>query len=138
MGRRTKAVNENSVNCIFNSDAPGYIIVHADGDVSDDYAADLGYEIIQVNDEIYSNLAAGGGDNSAYDKIKELLIQNTHYNEAITLSTLPIYHLEPNTRIHIENTELGINGDYIINSVSLPLGFGTSNISCTKCIEKTI
>lgn len=139
IGRRTKAINDSSINCIFtNPDAPMYAITLADGKLDELQVSSLGYEVIQVDEGIFNNLVTSGGENSAYDRVKELLIQHTNYNEAITLSTTPIYHLEPNTRIHIENTELGINGDYMINTISVPLGFGTSNISCTKCIEKTI
>lgn len=141
IGRRTKIGKDNSSNCIFTTEVPNFLFINADGDVSQEYldAQDFsGYEIIQVNEDIFENLVLGGNSTSAYDKIKELLIQHTNYNEAINLTTIPLYHLKPNTRIHIEDTETGINGDYMINTISLPLGIGTSSISCTRCLENTI
>ena len=71
------------------------------------------------------------------DKIKELIFTHTNYNESVNISTVPIYYLEPNTRISIDDPETGVNGDYIIKSISLPLAVsGASNISATKCFEK--
>ena len=38
-----------------------------------------------------------------------------------------------------EDKDLGIDGDYLIKTITLPLATnGTSNISLTKCLEKTI
>jgi hypothetical protein len=139
IGRRTVIGKDNSSNCIFFKEPPSILFINADGDVASDYAQTIsGYDIVQVGEEIFKELVIGGNSSSAYDKVKQLLVQHTHYNEAITLTTIPIYYLEPNTRIHIEDTEIGVQGDYMINTISLPLTIGTSNISCTKCIENTI
>ena len=145
IGRRTKIGPNTSANCIFTQQetkAENVIFIQADGSTTDDYSdfqkGDYnGYNIIQISEEIFENLSLGGNENSAYDKVKELLTLHSIYNETITLNTIPIYYLEPNTRIHIEDNDVAINGDYIINSISLPLGIGTSNVSCTRCLEKT-
>lgn len=139
IGRRIKIGKDNGANCVFTEEPPNIIFINADGDTADDYEnAISGYDFVQVSEEIYSKLALGGNDSPAYEKVKELLVQHTVYNEAITLTTIPIYYLEPNTRIHIEDNDTAVNGDYIINSISLPFGIGTSNISCTRCLERTI
>lgn len=139
IGRRTKIGKDNSANCVFAAEIPNIMItktgVGTDIITGNDYS---GYVITQVDEEIFNKMVIGGNNTSAYDKVKELLMQHTHYNEAITLTVLPIYYLEPNSRVHIEDTELGINGDYMINTISLPLTIGTSNLSCSKCIENTI
>ena len=91
-----------------------------------------------ISQEVYNNLALGGTKSSAYDKLKELLYTHMTYNETVNLSIIPIYHLEPNTRITIFDNETGVNGDYMIKTISLPLTpNGTSNISATKCLDKT-
>ena len=97
-----------------------------------------GQEWSQVNDNVYSMLEVGGGFRSAFDQIKRQLFQYTNYNEQISLTTLPIYYLEPNTRISVEDSESGIYGDYIIKSISFSLDInGTMNLSCTKAIERS-
>ena len=75
--------------------------------------------------------------NGAFYEIKDLLYSRTGYNENINLQVLPIYSLQPNTRITVNNEESGIRGDFMINSLSLPLDInGTMTISATRAVEK--
>lgn len=141
IGRRTKVINEKNINCLFAEEIPNYLYVNADGDVTKDIniAEQLGKEVIQVAPEVYKDLSVGGNQNAAFERVKELLYTYTSYNESISLSVIPIYHLEPNTRITVYDRETGIRGDYLIKTISLPLTInGTSTISATRCLEKTI
>jgi hypothetical protein len=95
-------------------------------------------EAVQVSSEIWKKMTLGGSRTSAFERIKELLFTHTNYNESINLSVIPIYHLEPNTRITVLDNSIGVNGDYLIKTIALPLTVNsTSNISATKCLEKT-
>jgi hypothetical protein len=50
---------------------------------------------------------------------------------------MPIYYLEPNMRITINNPEIDISGEFMIKSVSVPLGTGeVMSISCSKILER--
>jgi len=50
---------------------------------------------------------------------------------------MPIYHLEPNTRITVNDDDSDIHGDYIINSLTVPLtANGTMSISASRAIER--
>ena len=70
-------------------------------------------------------------------KIKDLLYQYTHINNTISITSLPIYYLEPNTRITVEDEPAGIYGDYIIQSISLPLDISsTMTINAYKAQQK--
>lgn len=140
IGRRTKVVTDGNSNCIFPVNIPPYVYIAATGDTTEDLniAKSKGQQAIQVTEDIYNNLILGGNQNPAYDKVKELLYQFTSYNESVTLSVVPIYYLEPNTRITVHDNETGVHGDYLINTISLPLTpNGTSNISAVKCLERT-
>ena len=66
-----------------------------------------------------------------------LLYSDTGYNETIQLSGIPLYHLDVNTRIKVHDAESDISGDYVINSISIPLDInGTMSISATRAAEK--
>ena len=132
IGRRVTIGKDKTANCIFSYEFPNFIIYPVG---QENYGGD---SAIQVKKELYDKMTLGGGQVSAFDKAKELLVQHTQYNEAVTIATIPIYYLEPNTIIHIEDNDVSVNGDYIINTISLPLTIGTSNISCTRCLSKTI
>lgn len=140
IGRRQKVVTESDVNCLFPVEVPNVILIEANGNTAEhvELANDKQQEIVQVSSKVYNNLTVGGGYHSAFDTIKDLLYQHTSYNENISLSVIPIYHLEPNRRITVNDPDIGICGDYLIKSISLPLSYnGTSNISATKIVEKT-
>ena len=69
--------------------------------------------------------------------IQDLLYQYTGYNEAINVQILPMYFLEPNIRITVNDKKTGIHGDYMLNSFSVPLDInGTMSLSCTKVLER--
>lgn len=140
IGRRTKVLSDNSVNCLFPSEMPQYIYIEANGDVEKTKrdAEGRNLEIIQVAPEIFKQMALGGSQSSAFDKIKELMQVHTTYNESISLSIIPIFYLEPNSLINIYDNKMGVSGNYQIKSISLPFApNGTSNISATKIVAKT-
>ena len=140
IGRRTTVLNDDSVNCIFESDVPDCILIETGKDDTEklkDECNKKGQTFYQIPSSIFNLLSAGGQQNSAFESIKNLLFQYTNYNESISITCLPIYHLEPNTRIAIKEPISGINGDYIISSISLPLdSTGTMTINVTQAIER--
>ena len=74
---------------------------------------------------IYSKITIGTYCYTAQETAQELLYQHTNYNETIVLQAVPIYYLEPNTRISVYNQKAGIYGDYVIKSISLPVDAGS-------------
>jgi hypothetical protein len=140
IGRRQKVVTEKDVNCLFPVNVPNFILIEADGSTYEEQALAEAkqQEVVQVSSKVFNNLALGGGYFSAFDRIKDLLYTHTSYNESISLSVMPIYHLEPNTRITVYDPDTLINGDYMIKSITLPLVYnGTGTISATRITEKT-
>ena len=140
IGRRTKVVTDDKVNCIFAPDIPDWIIINNKDPLAtekEEEAASRGQQFSRVDEEIYNALSAGGNANSAYDYVRSLLYQYTSYNESINIQCIPIYYLDVNTRIGVQDAESNIYGDYIINRISLPLDLsGTMTISATRALEK--
>ena len=140
IGRRTTTLVDDSINCIFEPDSPDIVIIEAGSEDADSMQRECEarkQEYAQVRSEIYAMLLNGGALRSAYDEIKKELYQYTNYNEQISLTTLPIYYLEPNVRITVRDNESGIFGDYMVKSISLPLDInGTMSLSCTRALER--
>ena len=140
IGRRSHIVNSNDINCVFEPDIPDFIIIELGQSDTDEKRAECeakGQNYIQVTTGIYNLLALGGTSNSAYNEIKMLLHEYTSYNESITIQSIPIYHLEPNTRIGVRDLESDIYGDYMISSISIPLDISsTMSISATRALER--
>jgi hypothetical protein len=141
IGRRTKVISDQLINCIYPIEIPNIAIIEADGDVEEErkQLEAMKKEWTQVSKEINKNISIGGEQSSAYDLSKELLTIHTQYNEVVNFNTIPVFHLEPNQRITINNSNVDVRGDYLIKSISLPLAVnGTSTIAATRCVEKTI
>lgn len=140
IGRRTIVINDDKINCIFEPDIPDFVLIELGTDETEDRKKECeqrGQRYIQVSSSIYNALAIGGTKNSAYNKVRELLYQYTSYNETITLQAIPIFNLEPNTRIAVRDIESNIYGDYMISTISIPLGTsGNMSISATKALER--
>lgn len=146
IGRRSYSKNDNDCNCVFEPDIPDIVIVNnADTpsvvdsrtQMTQDELRELGLYPTQVSDAVYMSLTTGGTFNSCYQHVRQILTDYTDYNENISVTCLPIYHLEPNTRVFFNDPESGIYGDYMINTISFDLGnTGTMNISAKKCVEK--
>lgn len=141
VGRRTTTIVDDKINCIFSPQFPNVVLINNSMSNIDDIIENCkrkGQQWSQVDDSVYSMLDAGGGFRSAFDQIKKQLFQYTNYNEQISLTTLPIYYLEPNTRISVYDQESGIYGDYIIKNISFSLDInGTMSLSCSKAIERS-
>lgn len=140
IGRRTLVITDNSVNCIFEPYVPDVVLIEAGQDTTEEkrneaIARNLRY--CQVDSTLYSQLTTGGTHNSAYEVVKDLLYQHTSYNESISIQALPMFHLDPNIRIGVNDIESNIYGDYIISSISIPLtANGTMSISAVRALEK--
>ena len=106
IGRRTTTLVDDSINCIFEPDNPDIVIIEAGSENADSIQRECEarkQEYAQVRPEVYAMLLNGGALRSAYDEIKKELYQYTNYNEQISLTTLPIYYLEPNVRITVRD-----------------------------------
>ena len=142
IGKRSKVVVDEKINCIFEKDIPNLVMIDSSQDSSivqqlREEAQKKGQDYIQVSGGIYTMLSTGGTQNSAYEKVKELMYQYTSYNESITLQTLPIYYLDVNTRITVNDLKSNIYGDYMINSISIPLDIQSQmTIQATRVLER--
>jgi hypothetical protein len=90
-----------------------------------------------IDKKVSDSITVGTIGYTAEEVARTNLYQHTNYNETISLSTIPIYHLEPNTRITVKDLSSGIDGDFIIRSISLPLGGkGVMSISANRALER--
>lgn len=69
----------------------------------------------------------------AFSTMKNLLYIHTNFNESISVSSIPIYSLEPNKKIHITDLNTGISGNHYLQSFTVPLSHeGTMEMSAVK------
>lgn len=140
IGRRSIIENKDDFNCVFENEIPDFVLIEAGQDDTDAKREECNIrhqKFIQVSSNIYKMIGLGGIYNSCFNEIKMLLYEKTGYNESVSMSCLPIYHLEPNIRIGAKDIASNIYGDYMLNSMSIPLrAGGTMSINATRVTEK--
>ena len=139
IGKRTKVITDDKINCMFEPFFPNVCFIEASmpntSDLRKKYKA-LGQAFYQLPSSEFGNIAIDSTSTSAYDCLRAQLHTILSFNESVSIGIVPIYHLEPNTRITIEDKDTNIYGDYIIKSFTLPLAAnGQMTIQCTKAIE---
>ena len=133
IGTRPKVVNDNAVKSIYYGDTPS--IIFTDKINSDTYKD--GYRYFTAGSQYKDIFKKSAQGKSAKDAIDNLLYNYSYCIESITINSIPIYNLEPNTLIYIQDSNTKIKGDYIITRMSIPLTYsGTMTINGTKLEQR--
>lgn len=135
VGDRTKVVNDNKVTSIYFREVPSLIFTtRTEWEKFDQ--KDSGYTPVFVNSSLENLFKISSQGKSAQDKLNELLYSNTYCIESVTIQSIPVYYLQPNTRILVRDDNTKINGEYLISKISLSLTYnGTMSITATKAPE---
>ena len=135
IGDRTKAVNDKDVKAIYYGEIPNIVFITQEKyqELKDNNLIVDGYTYILLPPAMEEYFVSTAKQKSAQDELDQLIYQHAYCNESITITTIPVYHLEPNVRIKAFDEKSGINGEYIINKIVVPLGYnGTMQIMATK------
>lgn len=142
IGRRSKIINDSSVSTVMNNSIPDIIFIENPEDQKKleeiiSYYNSIGQKfcLLTTNQKQYFDISASGP--SAFDRIRELLYQYLIYNTQITISSLPCYYYDVNNLIYIKNKDSGIDGNFVINSLSIPLTYnGLMTISASEALNR--
>ena len=142
IGNRPKAVNDTNITAIYYEDVPTTLFIDGEdwADLQEnlqDYDDMVGYTFIQITPSLEKYFTISAQGKSAWDELNNLLYTNTQATETVTLTAIPIYYLEPNKRIFIKDNNIGVNGEYIVSKITVPLAYnGTTSITATKVSDR--
>ena len=135
VGFRTKAVNDTNVKSIYFRETPNIVFYKDEAEID---VTNTAYRYIQVTD-IENMFSISSQGKSAKDRIDELIYQYGYCIESANITTIPIYYLQPNTRIHLFDQKSNLDGDYIVSKITIPLAYnGTMQLTATKAAERII
>ena len=136
IGNRPKAVNDNQVKAIYFRETPTVIFIDSDNWQTADRSK-LGYTYLNLPTSMAGLFSISSQGKSAKTVVDDFIYKHACGADSITISVLPIFHLEPNTRIFVRNDESGINGEYILVRYSLNLGSsGVMSINASKAVDR--
>ena len=137
VGDRPKSVNDKDITSIYFRDTPGIIYTKYEDYDPADIKSGYTYAFISQGLEDMFNISAQG--KSAKDKIDEMIYNHAYCIENISVTAVPVYYLEPNTRIFVHDENSQINGEYLVSKITIPLTYnGMMNISANKAVEKLL
>ena len=129
IGARPKAINDTNVKSIYFRDTPN-VLFYGLGEIP---TGQGGYTEVQAPEEMFSISSQG---KSAKDRLDELIYQHGYCIESASITAIPIYYLEPNTRVYVHDEKTGVDGEYIVSKITLPLTYnGTMSLTATKAAE---
>ena len=135
IGDRTKTVNNDKIKAITYGEIPNIIYTTHDeyDELEEAKLLNDGYNYVVLSDTMSEYFDATRKQKSAQDELDQLVYQYAYCNESITITSIPIYHLEPNMRINVYDEKTKINGDYIVNKIVISLAYnGTMQIMASK------
>ena len=135
IGDRTKTVNNDKIKAITYGEIPNIIYTTYDeyNELEEAKLLNDGYNYVVLSDTMAEYFDATRKQKSAQDELDQLIYQYAYCNESITITSIPIYHLEPNMRINVYDEKTKINGDYIVNKIVISLAYnGTMQIMASK------
>ena len=143
IGRRTDVVSNEDINCLFQSVILDVVYINIDDEDESrrqkyiDECKAKGQSYCQLKGDIYYTLSTGGTKNGAFDQIKYELYLHTNYQKTLSITALPAFYLEPNSRVNINDKSTNTYGDYMITSITIPLGPGNlMSVSCSEIFER--
>ena len=136
IGNRPKIANDSHVKSVYYKETPSIIFTSFEKFEKEVKKDGYRYFLASNLDDMFTRSAQG---KSAKEAIDELLYNHSYCADNITLNTVPIYYLEPNTRIRLYNKETNIDGDYIISKITITLGAGKAmSISASKAPSRLL
>lgn len=106
-----------------------------DGGQFASHTIDTLIELFNIRDAQMTDIFSVDGAVDLYSSVRNMIYQHTNTADVVTISTLPVYQLEPNTLIYAEDELANVSGMFMISSYTLNLGTSgnvSMNISAIK------
>lgn len=135
IGDRPKVVNDSKITSIYFRNVPQ--VIFTNGQDYNGLDIKTGYTYIWLDKSMQDLFSISAQGKSAEEEMNELFNNYSYCSESVTITAVPIYHLEPNTLVYIYNEENKINGKYQVNRITIPLNYnGMMSITATKIMEQ--
>ena len=163
IGRRIDVYHQDDINCLFRPEIPNVVFLNKDNPddnwsenstITELRTTSIDNKIkklqsqrdecrinnqpwIQVPNDIFTNLITGGYLNSAYEALRYELFSHTTYQKVVSITSLPAFYLEPNSRVEVSDYSTNTHGDFMVQNISLSLGPGANmTVSLNEVSER--
>lgn len=132
IGIRNKTDNNSGARSIYNRETPEVIFVVQDEKNDWENDGNLNYVEFQIPKEMEQLFTRSTQGISIIDRANDNIYNHLCEVEGLSLTCIPIYHLQPGCRIYIDGM-----GDYIVSNITYGLNYnGTMGLTCSKVIKQ--
>lgn len=155
IGQRPKNINNSNIKSIYYKRVPDLIFVDSNSKQSSQkisYSVNgeekieelnpveldtkTAYTYITSTTALENCLTTSTQGISAMDELQKCLNDYTFCKENISLTAVPIYYMKPNVRVSIKDEQSKVNGEYLVNKITLPLTYnGTMSLNVIKIVD---
>ena len=142
IGPKVHSYQQDKIKKLYDAEIPSVVMIDA-GSTPISRASLIakcegqGQAYSNVTSQIYKSVSLGTVGYSAQETARDLLYTYTDYTAAISITSIPIYYLDANVRITVQDRAAGIYGDYVVKTINLPLDAeNTMSISATRALER--
>lgn len=127
IGRRTMVKENSQINEVFPADIPDIVFIENKGNILDmqektAYYISIGQNYCFVNQDQMAYFQQRNSFGTCYEDVRAMLYNNLIYNASVSMTSLPILYMDVNKVVHLTFPEIGINGDYVINTINYSIG----------------
>lgn len=130
IGQRSKVEKDDKIKAIYFREIPNVIFTTEKNEEVNTRWIKPGYVHVNIPKTIADWFTLSTRGKNMIDKLEELLYNYTFATSSISLTTVPIMHLTPNTLIYVKNPQIGAVGEYELEKYSIQLGL-TSQMTLT-------
>lgn len=142
IGKRTQSETDEEILNLYHPPTTNYVIisqteVNSNAEVYK-YVIQSQQPYLVVSDADAAKITVvSRGAKTAWDRVRELMYIHTSYNEVVSINALPLYFLEANNKVLMQDDKTSVAGDYFINSINIPLGIeGLMSLSAIKVFTR--
>ncbi len=146
IGRRTYTNENTKINEVYPEDIIDVVFFEIPSSADDPTGEKLyakqqeymkvGQNFCQLKADQMIMLTTKNSFGTCYEDVRQAFMEHTIFNSGITLQIVPIWYLDVNRVARFANADLGVNGDYVIDTISWNLGTGspTMNIGLSEAL----
>lgn len=141
IGRRTYTNENTKINEVYPEEILDIVFFEIPSSAKDPTGAELlakqheymqiGQNFCQLKADQMNMLLAKNSFGTCYEDVRQAFMEHTIFNSGITLQIIPIWYLDVNRVARFSNEDLGITGDYLIDSIGWNLGQGSPTMNVT-------
>lgn len=140
IGRRTVVKDNNKINEVLNREVPDIVFIDGTRPETEINEAEqefrkIGQHYCIVRRDYLPYFKLRNSFGTCYEEVRDLFHTHLMYNAQSSITCIPILYLDVNKTVRLNFPELGIVGNYIINTISWNFGsMSTMQIQANEAI----